>query len=316
MAYTSSQILASVKRNQTIVSSTFRFTDDDLYAMIDEEIESTVIPMILRLHADRLLFSETQALTANVSTYALPYRAVASQLRDVVIQDSATAPTYKRNLAYLDYTVGSQTVRTGSPTGSYFANDASLVLVPGVSSSTSEYLGYSYPIRHSRLVSSDAVAVISSVNYTTGVITLTAAPPSTFTTSTYLDFTIANDRSKPRIAAFDKISSAIGALDITFAVADIPTGLVSGDRISLANETDVICLPNECYKYLCKAAEIKILEAQKDLQALQEAQPKLIQARRAMEDILTPRITGEPKVILNQNGLLRNRAIRRVGTTV
>ena len=37
MAYTSSQILASVKRNQTIVSSTFRFTDDDLYAMINEE---------------------------------------------------------------------------------------------------------------------------------------------------------------------------------------------------------------------------------------------------------------------------------------
>lgn len=310
MVYTSTNILDAVKRNESIVSSTFRFQDSDLYSMVDEEIENTIVPMILRLHSDRLLFRETLALTASTSAYAIPYRAVGSQLRDVVLQDSTT-PTWIRNLTLLEYTEGSLNVQTGDPSSFYFSGDK-IVLVPGVESSTTNYLAFSYPIKHPRLVASTAVATISSLSYSTGVVTLTATIPSTYISGAYYDFIVANNRSKPRIAAYDKVPTAVGTTTITFAVADIPTGLVAGDKLTLAQQTDVLLLPDECFKYLCKAVEIKIMEAQKDLQAVEAAQKRFVEARMAMESILTPRITGEPRYI-KRGALLSARHKRMIG---
>lgn len=312
MVYTSTNILDAVKRNEAIVSSTFRFQDSDLYSMVDEEIENTIVPMILRLHSDRLLYRETTALVASTSSYAIPYRAVGSQLRDVVLQDSTT-PTWIRNLSLLEYTEGSLNVQTGDPSAFYFSGDK-IILVPSVGTSTSQYLAFSYPIKHPRLVASTAVAVISSVDYTTGVVTLNATIPTTFVSGAYYDFLVANDRSKPRIAAYDKVPTAVGTTTLTFAVAGIPTGLVAGDKITLAQQTDVLLLPDECFKYLCKAVEIKIMEAQKDLQAVEAAQKRFIEARMAMESILTPRITGEPRYI-KRGALLSSRVKRMIGIT-
>ena len=314
MVYTSSNILDTVKRNQTITSSAFRFTDADLYSMVDEEIENTIVPMILRLHSDRLIYREVVALVASQSNYDIPYRAIGSQLRDVILQDSATSPSWKRDLSYFEYSDAQLSVQTGEPNGFYFSGDQ-IYLVPGVGSSTSDYLSFSYPIKHPRMVASSAVATISSVNYTTGVVTLAADAPSSWTTSDYFDFLLANVRSKPRILSYDINSSSIVTTSMTFAVADIPLGLVAGDKITLAQETDVLLLPDECFKYLCKAVSIKIMEAQKDLQAVQAAQPSFDKARMAMESILTPRITGEARVIINRTGLIRRYQRRSIGTT-
>lgn len=310
MVYTSTNLLDAVKRNESVVSSSFRFQDSDLYLMVDEEIENTIVPMILRLHSDRLLYRETVALSASTSSYAIPYRAVGSQLRDLVLQDAAT-PTWIRNLTLLEYGEGSTNVQTGDPTSFYFSGDK-VVLVPSVGSSTSQYLAFSYPMKHPRLVASSAVATISSVNYTTGEITFSSTIPTTYVSGAYFDFQVANDRSKPRIASYDKVPTVIGSTTMTFTVSDIPIGLVAGDKVPLANQTDVILLPDECFKYLCKAVQIKIMEAQKDLQAVEAAQKRFIEARMAMESILTPRITGEPRYI-KRGALLSQRQKRMVG---
>lgn len=305
MVYTSTNILNSVKRNQTISSSTFRFQDSDLLSMVDEEIENTIVPMILRLHSDRLIYTENLTLSANTSTYAIPYRAIGGQLRELLLQDS-TIPTWKKNLSYYEFEYGILSTQTGTPTGFYFSGD-NVVLVPNIGSTSPGVLNISYHIKHPRLVLSSAVAVISSVNYTTGVITFTTNVPTSWATSSYYDFLVSNDRSKPRIAKFDIQSSLISTNTMTFVTSDIPIGLVSGDRVVLAQQSDVLLLPDECYKYLCKAVEIKIMEAQKDLNALQAISPKLNQAREAMESILTPRIIGETRPIVNRGGLLSRR---------
>lgn len=306
MVHTSAEILASVKRNQTVASTTFRFTDDDLLAMVDEEIENTIIPMILRLHSDRLTYSDVVALVANQSTYDFPYRAISSQLKNLVIQDDLTAPTYKRALSYYEYNEGVLNTQTGEPKGFYIKGDE-IVLVPGVGSSTTQFLTFSYAIAHPKMVDSAEVAVISSIDYATGEVTLVNNAPTDFTTSSYYDFIIANDRSKARLKSYDKQVTTIVAATMTFPVADIPLGLVAGDRIALANETDVLLLPNECYKYLCKTVEVKIMEAQKDLKGVELIRPLLREARMAMESTLTPRITGEPRVIKNRTGLIGRR---------
>ncbi len=311
MVYTSSDILSSVKRNQSISTANFRFTDAALLSMVDEEIESTIIPTILRLKSDRLLFRKIVPLVAGQSNYSTPYRAVAGQLRDLVLQDALTNPTWKQPLNLYDFRDGNINTQSGSPTGFYLGDSDEIVLVPSVTTDVQTwYLSMSYPLQHPRLVTSAEVAVISSVNYTTGAVTLTASAPTDWSTASYLDFLVANDRSKPHLIEMDKNPLSIVTSTLTFTPADIPLGLVAGDKIALAQESDTLLLPNECYKYLCKAVEIKIMEAQKDLQAVQAAEVKLRASRMSMESILTPRTTGASKVIINRNGLMA-RSVRR-----
>jgi hypothetical protein len=310
MSYSTAELLASIKRNQTIAASSFRFDDTDLLAMADEEIQDVIIPMILRLHSDRLLYTEVQQVVANKKSYTMPYRAIGGQLRELFFQDDLLNPTLTRDLRLYDYTYGVQVTTPGNPLGFYFSsNTVNLVPTPN---SNYGYLNFTYPIQHNSLVLSSAVAVVQSVDFITGEVTLTGLPPSTFSASVYCDFIQANPRCNPRILSFDKQILGINNQILSFNSSDIPDELVAGDRVTLAGQTDTLLLPDECYKYLSKAIELKIIEAQKDLQAYTAFKPQLNELRRIMENILTPRITGEPKIIINRNGFLNRRMRRKV----
>lgn len=310
MSYSTAELLASIKRNQTIAASSFRFEDTDLLAMADEEIQDVIIPMILRLHSDRLLFTELQQVVANKKSYTMPYRAIGGQLRELFFQDQLTNPTLTRDLRLYDYTYGVQITTPGNPLGFYFSsNTINLVPTPNA---TYGYLNFTYPIQHNSLVLSSAVAVVQSVDFENNTVTLTSNPPSTFFADVYCDFIQANPRCNPRILAFDKQILGINTNELTFSADTIPTELIAGDRIALAGQTDTLLLPDECYKYIAKAIELKIMGAQKDLQAYNAFKPELNELRRIMENILTPRITGEPKIIINRNGFLNRRMRRKV----
>jgi len=274
--------------------------------MVDEEIENIIVPMILRLHSDRLVFTDVIALVPDVAAYDIPYRAIGSQLRDVILQDRLVNPTVKRSLQYYEHSDGILNTTIGDPSGYYFSGDQ-IILVPATPSATSNYLSFNYAIKHNRLVDGTEVGVILSVDYTTGDVTLVNNAPFNFTTANYYDFLVGNPRSKPRTVGYDKQPVSIVANVVNFTPALIPTGLQSGDRLTLAQQTDVLCLPDECYKYLCKAVEIKVMEAQKDLKAVELARPLLRDSRAVMESILSPRMVGQPRVILNDTGLLRRR---------
>jgi len=310
MSYSTAELLASIKRNQTIAASSFRFDDTDLLAMADEEIQDVIIPMILRLHSDRLLYTETQQVIANKKSYTMPYRAIGGQLRELFFQDDLLNPTLTRDLRLYDYTYGVQITTPGNPLGFYFSsNTVNLVPTPN---SNYGYLNFTYPIQHNSLVLSSAVAVVQSVDLEAGDVTLTSLPPATFSASVYCDFIQANPRCNPRILSFDKQILGVNDQVLSFNPSDIPDELVAGDRVTLAGQTDTLLLPDECYKYLSKAIELKIIEAQKDLQAYTAFKPQLNELRRIMENILTPRITGEPKIIINRNGFLNRRMRRKV----
>jgi hypothetical protein len=240
----------------------------------------------------------------------MPYRAIGGQLRELFFQDDLLNPTLTRDLRLYDYTYGVQITTPGNPLGFYFSsNTVNLVPTPN---SNYGYLNFTYPIQHNSLVLSSAVAVVQSVDFITGEVTLTSLPPATFSASVYCDFIQANPRCNPRILSFDKQILGVNDQVLSFNPSDIPDELVAGDRVTLAGQTDTLLLPDECYKYLSKAIELKIIEAQKDLQAYTAFKPQLNELRRIMENILTPRITGEPKIIINRNGFLNRRMRRKV----
>ncbi len=309
MAYTTQDILNSVKRNNTIFSTDFRFNDSDILEMIDEEIESTIVPMILRLHSDRLIFNEPLEIEANKNKYPVPYRAIGSNLKTLWYQDKNENPKDKKELEPLEYSNACKILESGTPNGYCFIGD-DIVVVPKPST-TNGHLIFSYFIRHSKLVSSAQVAIVSSMNFETGEVTLATNANKNFTGRYLYDFIAANQRCKPHILSIDSPVIRIDANKMFFNTELLPRELRPGDRVALAGQTDVLLLPDECYKYLVKVAGIKILEAQKDLQALEAFKGDLDRARNIMEGVLSPRVTGHPRPYVNGNRLLSQSKIKR-----
>ncbi|WP_186648968.1 hypothetical protein [Fluviispira vulneris] len=301
MAYTSSDILTSIKRNNTIFSTDFRFSDDDILAMVDEEIESTIVPMILRLHSDRLLFNSNVFLENNRKLYPVPYRAIGSNIKTVWHEN--------RELENIEFSNADSEHNKGRPSQYYFVGD-DIALVPTPTANCGE-LTFSYFIKHSRLVSNINVAVVSNVDYSTGEITLATNANKSFSGRSMYDFIAANARCKPHILAIDIAVARIDGNKMQFKPELLPKNLQAGDRVSLAGQTDVLLLPDECYKYLIKAAGVKILEAQKDLQALAAFKPDLDRARNIMEGVLSPRVSGKPRPYVNGNRLLNKPRIHK-----
>ncbi len=300
MTYTTTELIADVKRNNTLASSTFRFKDADLLAIADQEISGVVVPTILSLQADRLLYTDYYPIVAGTQAYSLPYRA-ASQIKDIITQDTLTNPSIKCNLVQLNFSQGFNNVLTGEPVSFYF-NDQQIMLVPVPNAAS--WLAISYPMRHSKLVVTDDVAIVSSVDYNTGIVTCLSVPAA-WTTSSLYDVVIGNPQANPRLAKYDLVASAITSSTLTFTASALPTGLTAGDRICLANQSDILMLPAECRNYVQAAISCTVLEAQKDLPAFQLKESRMKEARSFMETALTPRITGEPKTVNVERSLLR-----------
>lgn len=310
MRYTTSELLAAIKRNQTLVSTTFRFTDSDIYRIAEDCIKDIVVPTIIDLNSDRLLFTEYITLVADTQSYSIPYRAIGGGVSSIHWQDTNNErPTKKVELTLYSANDGELITNTqsGNYYGYFYKNDGELTILPRVPTSGSSlgYLKINYFMNHSNLVSSTATAEISSVDYNTGIVTFTDSLPSTYLVSSEYDFILANRKSFPRILAYDKIPSAVGATTLTFTISDIPTGLVAGDKVCLAEQTDTLLLTGECFKYVCKHVEATVQEAQGDLQKLQITQQQLPLLRRKMETALVPRVKAQPTPMLNNRPLIR-----------
>lgn len=309
MIITTADLLESVKRNQSVDVSGFRFTDTDILEIADECIRDIVYPTILSLNSDRLIFTEYITLAAGTTSYNMPYRATGSTVADISWQDTNDeSPTVRTKLTQYSFADAEQIIATGASNfyGYYFVSNSKIGLLPKVAATGSGlgYLKVSYYIQHPYLKEDSSVATISSVDYNTGVVTLASTIPTTFTTSEEYDFILANRKSVPRILAIDKTASVASGTSMTFTVADIPTGLVAGDRICLSEQSDVLLLPHEAYKFVCKHVESVILEAQGDLQKLNKLESRLVTLRRSMEQSLTPRNSSEANPFTNDSPLL------------
>lgn len=311
---TSQELIESVKRNQQAVGNNFRFSDKDILKIATECIKDIVTPTILSLSSDRLLFTQYQEVLPGVQTYEVPYRSVGSGVSSMFWQSSLEdVPSLKRELILHSAKDGELIYNPQNYNfyGFFFEGDSEYTLLPRVTPGGSNlgYVKILYFIEHSKLVESLDTTTIVSVDYNTGQITIEDAPNTKFTASTEFDFVKANRKSISKIISIDVEIQSQAGTTLVFNPADIPEGLVAGDKICIAGQTDILLTPKECFKYICKHVENVILEAQGDSEKLRIAQEDLISLRRKMETALTPRVQFQAQPVVTNRPLLnRSRA--------
>lgn len=305
----SDNLIKSVKLRQLIPENQVTFTDTDLLNFADEEMAMGIVPMIIRMHEDYLLYTEKVAVTQNTNRYPIPYRAVGNKLREVSYQDSSgnifeMTRIGVGDLAYYNY-------QTYNRPYAFYIENNEIVLVPGNNYySAGTYLKVSYYLRPNALVLLKDVAPVTSIDRNTGEIQVSNLP-STYNTNQLFDFV--SIKSPNKTLKYDLAVSGINTASkiITLNPNDIPSGLVVGDHLCLATQTAIVQIPSDLHVILAQRVGLRCVEALGDIEALSAGNQKLAELEQKAEALIDNRVEDAPRKIVNKHSSLSSSMMRR-----
>ena len=129
--------------------------------------------------------------------------------------------------------------------------------------------------------------------------------PSNITVGSEVDFL--QTKAGHKTLSYDVVvpTAAISSEIITFADADVPSGMVVGDYICSANECIIPQIPTDLHTSLSERTCSRILAAMGDLEALAASTTKVQEIDQAQGPLLDQRVEGAPQKITGRHSTLR-----------
>lgn len=301
--FDSDSLIDSVKRRISIPENQSTYTAADLLAFANEEVALAVVPAILSLHEDFLLFSEDVELETDKTEYVIPYRAIGNKLYDLqYIDDNGNANEMSRTT--LEDQPNHQTNSATNTQYSYALKNNRIVLFSDMSGTVSGSLRFIYYIRPNQLVDTDRIAVITAIDTDTGVVTVSSSPDH-FDTTILFDFYKA--KSPHNILAIDLAASTVNNVTntITFDPDELPDDLEIGDHVAQASECSIPQIPSDLHVLLAQKVAERVLEAQGDSEGLAQARAKSAEMTAGAGTLIDNRVETSPIKLVNRGGALR-----------
>lgn len=297
-----SDLLTDIERRAAIPLAQTTFQSTDIYQMIDRETESKMTPLILRCMSEYMVADYPYNITAGQALYAIPSRAVAGKLRDVQIIQSnnpdSISPLQRLDFSDL-YASTSGTFRVlVQKTGFYI--EGNYIRMYPTPQNTSNIINLSYYIRPNTCVDPSMCAQIQSINTSTNVVTVVSAPAN-ITTSTPIDFV--NALPGFECKAINQVITNVGSNTYTFS--SLPGNLSVGDYVCQATQTCVVQIPQELLGLLSQYVTVRVLSAQGDAQAYQQALNELKTLEENAMMLIAPRVDGKLVRVTNSKGISR-----------
>jgi hypothetical protein len=294
--YSSTELIASIKRRAAIPTVQNLFQDADFVDMASDELQSSLVPKMMAVREDYFSKHTDTLITSGTNDFAIPSRAVGQKLKDVIIVNSDGWAI--QNLPRLSYT----DISLYSPTDyvrlfGFYLEGTTLKLWP-VNTWADKYLRIYYYRRPNRLVLPSQAGKVTNIVGTTVTVDNV---PTTWTTGTLVDL-IAGRPGFDSLAD-DKAITGVAGFDLSFA--SVPTGLQVGDWIAEAGESPVPQIPYEGFSWLAQATACKVVEAIGNTNELQVHQAKLKILEDHFMSVLSPRVDEEPKKIVSRKGIFR-----------
>ena len=311
-------LVNSVYRGCLSPNSQNTLTPDDIIAFLDQEMRTTIVPLVLAAQEEFWVTNYDQPVLQGVYNYTIPKRAAFATWRDVVFVDnnrceinmSMLSPEYLK----LTYPAG------GNPPlyvfGFILQNDQ-IILYPNTAGTPTQYkLRMKIKRRPNNLTQVANCAQITAINTSTNVVTVTLVPTG-WTTNTTFDI-IPNS---PQFTSLrdDQTISAITTTTLTFSspgndpltgqpLPALPTNLQTGVMTMKVGDwicpSQMACIPQvpyDMFPLLVQRGIIRVLEALGDTQNLTVAERRYTDMAVDFARTVSPRIDGTPKKIVNRN---------------
>lgn len=302
--YTSNTLIESIKQKAAVPTNQATFTNARFLTMANEELIIGLVPSVLQLHEDYFLYEETVALVANQSEYAIPYRAIGNKLRDVEFLDTNNNRFSMTRVSIGDTPTFQGPVRNTSPY-TYAVVNNRIRILPSMGEAPTGSLVFTYYIRPSEIVAEERIGIITEINRTTGVISLSNFPEN-FSLSILMDFYQVQSPHRPLIIDIQPTAVDSTSLTVTFDLDDIPSQLVVGDHLAQAYECMIPQIPSDLHIVLIHRVAEQVLESQGDTEGLQNAKAKIAEMEIKTGTLIDDRVEESPMKAVNKYSALQS----------
>jgi hypothetical protein len=297
-------LVNSVYRGCLSPNSQNTLTPEDIIAFLDQEMRTTIIPLVLAAQEEFWVTNYDQPVIQNVFNYTIPKRAAFATWRDVVFVDhnkneinmSMLSPEYLK----LTYPAG------GNPPlyvfGFILQNDQ-IILYPNTAGTPTQYkLRMKIKRRPNNLTQTSNCAQVTAINTVTNVVTVTNVPVG-WTTTALFDL-IPNS---PQFTSLQDDATITAVTVNTITLTSLPLdaqgnfSLKIGDWICPSQMSCIPQVPYDMFPLLVQRGIIRTLEALGDTQDIQVAERRYQDMAADFARTVSPRIDGAPKKIVNRN---------------
>jgi len=299
--YTTTGLLSSIKRRISLPDAQNLYTSDDLIAFMGDELSSTVIPLIHSVQQEYWVMRQDIPLVQNQLNYTIPIRGVTNGLRLLTLVDT-NGNEIAFQLLRPEYTASTYNWLSPYTTSTLYGfsiEDDHIVMFPKqFVANPVMSLRFRIERQPSQLCSVAEAGLITNV---AGNVVTVDNIPATWTTSTTFDIIKGTPAfvSKGDDLTITNINNTLN--QITFSA--LPSTVVVGDWVSVANTSPIPQIPYQLFPYLAQCVAVKCLEGLADMEPHQAASQKLAQMKEDILKMLQPRDMGNVQTIVNRGGL-------------
>ena len=309
----SNDLIRTIKRKAFIPIDDDSYTDVDLLEMMDNEMDVFLVPELMSKFQEHLVKTEEVSLVEGTYEYEIPYRAVGSKLRDVFYVENPEEAINRQSLREMHQVdasevyaySGAYSYSSAHNTGlNYYIKDNKIVILNELPSDNGS-LRMEFYMQPSIMVLEKDAGKITNIDRVNGIISMSNFPTA-FANLPADGCDFVKHRSPNSIVGWDKgvTSVSSSAKTVTVPVANIPDNLIVGDYVCFPQETPIPNVPSEMHSMLAQLVVVSILEGLDDEQAKQSAERQLAKMEKSLDTILTDRVEGSNRKIVNRHSTL------------
>lgn len=313
--YTSTELLADIKRKAFVPISQITFDDAAILSMADEEIQTGMVPFLLEVREEYLVDYIDYTVNGDTRAFDIPTRAIGAKLRQVTVLIGSNDPDQpnEKNLPQMnaDEAVFNNSFNNFLSLQAFFVRDNQIILSPGATSFAGYILRQYYFKRPNKLVQTSDCAQIVSISGNTVVVSLV---PTKFGSGNAVNITSDIVKGSPPFKLLGMDLPLV--VDTTTNTITFPNTVSSyniqvGDYVCLQGESPIPILPVEMFTFLAQRVAVKLLMSMGDEKNFQIATDRLKEMDHNVRNLLSNRIEGNVRKVVNQYSAFSNPGFRR-----
>ena len=295
--YNNEQLIENIKRRCSVPTSQLTFTEEDFAVFATDELQSVVTPLIMSAREE--YFVDFTDVTSNsTGEIEIPDYASGAKLRSVCFVQQ-TSPLILTNLPRIDLDVVAGLGFNNYQTlAGFYIQGNKLMLYPATSVPSGKTIRLYYYKRPLALAEPSRYGRVLSVDPLTNTVVLPFTP-NDWEAGTQLNSVAANSPFNVT-AEFEIVT--ISSPSIVLSSVD---GISVGDYISDLGYSAIPQIPVEAHALLAQLVAVKALESLGDVKGMEVAQVKADKLQKSLMVLISQRVDGSTKKVINPNGGLR-----------
>lgn len=294
--YDMTELIANIKRRCTVPTSQLTYTEPDFAKIANDEMQDTVIPLIMSTREEYFVdYLDVQLPASGVIPF--PTDSIGVKLRSVVYVQSPIGPVMF-NLPRIDLdVVACNSGMAFTTIAGFYIQGNDIIIYPQNSLPTNTTIRLYFYKRRLVLTAPEEYGQIVAVDSGTNTVQLTQVP-SDWGTGTLLNAV----SSEPNFATTASLITVVSVSSPSIVV-DSVEGLSVNDYVSGLGYSAIPQIPLETHAYLAQCSAVKCLEGVGDRAGMEAAQAKADGMKAGVFTMTSQRVDGSVKKIVNPSRL-------------